>query len=499
MAIRKFRTGQMSYAVGTYVGTAGTLFYDEANGALRISDGVTPGGSLISYPIASSTQIGGIKLGPGVVLNNDNQIIIDSEGLDFSFGDLAATIGTYTDSTVYAVLSSINANEDMVLASNGSGSVHVIGEFKVHSTNGSLTETLESTPAFTVQADGQVIIHVTQGDVQLGAVEIIGSSTGDVVPPGINGTMLHITGQIEDPCRVYIDGNGDYVSLVARRWNGNFTDGRTAVLANDYVLRINATAQTDAGMGNVAMAQISIQALENQTATAQGSKITFTVTPIGSAASARVDVANITVADGVSATKFTGPLTGNVTGNVSGSAATLTTARNINGVSFNGSADITVTAAAGTLTGNTLASEVTASSLTSVGTLTNLAIASNGTITTPRVVINDGGIRTISGGTTCTINFATDSIILWTAPTGTAVITLSNYTAGAQVKLIIAMTTSRDVTYGISSAANSSTGLDNWNGSGAGDIPLTNTAMHLEYTCISALAAGCYVAVTASE
>jgi hypothetical protein len=311
--------------------------------------------------------------------------------------------------------------------------------------------------------------------------------------------MLHITGQIEDPCRVYIDGNGDYVSLVARRWNGNFTDGRTAVLANDYVLRINATAQTDAGMGNVAMAQISIQALENQTATAQGSKITFTVTPIGSAASARVDVANITVADGVSATKFTGPLTGNVTGNVSGSAATLTTARNINGVSFNGSADITVTAAAGTLTGNTLASEVTASSLTSVGTLTNLAIASNGTITTPRVVINDGGIRTISGGTTCTINFATDSIILWTAPTGTAVITLSNYTAGAQVKLIIAMTTSRDVTYGISSAANSSTGLDNWNGSGAGDIPLTNTAMHLEYTCISALAAGCYVAVTASE
>jgi hypothetical protein len=499
MAIRKFRTGQMSYAVGTYVGTAGTLFYDEANGALRISDGVTPGGSLISYPIASSTQIGGIKLGPGVVLNNDNQIIIDSEGLDFSFGDLAATIGTYTDSTVYAVLSSINANEDMVLASNGSGSVHVIGEFKVHSTNGSLTETLESTPAFTVQADGQVIIHVTQGDVQLGAVEIIGSSTGDVVPPGINGTMLHITGQIEDPCRVYIDGNGDYVSLVARRWNGNFTDGRTAVLANDYVLRINATAQTDAGMGNVAMAQISIQALENQTATAQGSKITFTVTPIGSAASARVDVANITVADGVSATKFTGPLTGNVTGNVSGSAATLTTARNINGVSFNGSADITVTAAAGTLTGNTLASEVTASSLTSVGTLTNLAIASNGTITTPRVVINDGGIRTISGGTTCTINFATDSIILWTAPTGTAVITLSNYTAGAQVKLIIAMTTSGDVTYGISSAANSSTGLDNWNGSGAGDIPLTNTAMHLEYTCISALAAGCYVAVTASE
>ena len=53
-------------------------------------------------------------------------------------------------------------------------------------------------------------------------------------------------------------------------------------------------------------------------------------------------------------------------------AATLATARAINGVNFDGSAAITVTAAAGTLSGNTLASGVTASSLTSVGTLTAL-------------------------------------------------------------------------------------------------------------------------------
>jgi hypothetical protein len=56
------------------------------------------------------------------------------------------------------------------------------------------------------------------------------------------------------------------------------------------------------------------------------------------------------------------------TGNAA-TATTLATARNINGVSFNGSADITVTAAAGTLTGTTLASGVTSSSLTSLGTI----------------------------------------------------------------------------------------------------------------------------------
>jgi hypothetical protein len=59
----------------------------------------------------------------------------------------------------------------------------------------------------------------------------------------------------------------------------------------------------------------------------------------------------------------------------SGNAATATklaTARAINGVDFDGSAAITVTAAAGTLSGSTLASGVTASSLTSVGTLTGV-------------------------------------------------------------------------------------------------------------------------------
>lgn len=76
---------------------------------------------------------------------------------------------------------------------------------------------------------------------------------------------------------------------------------------------------------------------------------------------------------------ITGSLTGNVTGNVSGSsgsttgnaatATVLQTARAINGTPFNGSADITVSAAAGTLTGGTLAAGVTVSSLTQLGTV----------------------------------------------------------------------------------------------------------------------------------
>ena len=63
--------------------------------------------------------------------------------------------------------------------------------------------------------------------------------------------------------------------------------------------------------------------------------------------------------------------------NTTGSAATLTTPRAINGVNFDGSAAITVTAAAGTLTGTTLKSTVTASSLRSTGDLNSGSISSS--------------------------------------------------------------------------------------------------------------------------
>ena len=118
---------------------------------------------------------------------------------------------------------------------------------------------------------------------------------------------------------------------------------------------------------------------------------------------ADISAGGITAADG-----FTGDLTGDVTGNadtatalatartiggvsfdgtgninlpgvntagnqatsgLAGTATKLATERAINGVGFDGTSAITVTAAAGTLSGNTLKSTVVASSLTSVGTI----------------------------------------------------------------------------------------------------------------------------------
>jgi Repeat of unknown function (DUF5907) len=55
-------------------------------------------------------------------------------------------------------------------------------------------------------------------------------------------------------------------------------------------------------------------------------------------------------------------------------ATKLATSKNINGIAFDGSSDITIAAASNTLTGTTLASNVVNSSLTSVGTLSNLTV-----------------------------------------------------------------------------------------------------------------------------
>lgn len=84
-----------------------------------------------------------------------------------------------------------------------------------------------------------------------------------------------------------------------------------------------------------------------------------------------------------------GTITAALTGNAS-TATALQTARAINGVNFDGTAAITVTAAAGTLTGATLAANVLASSLTSVGTLAGL------TVTAPIT----GSVTGSSGSTT---------------------------------------------------------------------------------------------------
>ena len=125
----------------------------------------------------------------------------------------------------------------------------------------------------------------------------------------------------------------------------------------------------------------------------------------------------------VTSTAFVGALTGNAS-----TATTLQTARAINGVNFDGSAAITVTAAAGTLSGNTLNSGVTASSLTSVGTIatgtwqgTTIGVAYGGTGTNSGSITGTGALTFTAGGSNTNVNLV---------PNGTGIVDVGGKRVG---------------------------------------------------------------------
>jgi hypothetical protein len=402
MAIGKIKASRVnSVDAPTYVGEEGILFYNFANGVIRLSDGTTPGGVPIPYTIASNTTVGGIKAGPGANVGLDGTLTIDTSGLPLSIGNLS-----FIDTTI----TTLNPNVNLNLVTNGVGNINLVGGVGFYKPNGPIDS---AQPFFRAKNDGQLQIFVPAEDPFEGGVEIIGSASGRYITPGQPGTMLHLTGNPNIATRFYMDGNAEYTSLVARRYNGNVA-APTQVLAGQDVLRINSTAATNlngGNVGNVAMAQIRTTALENQTSTAQGSSITFTVTPVGSPASARVDVANITVANGVTATKFT--TSGNVTaGNV--------TATNYTGKVTHSIRD------AGNATGTTLTLDVITDDIVKC-TFTDAFTVAFGNIIPGRVVVliatntSAGDTDIITAGISA-VNMQGDST-LTVSPQTTAIIT----------------------------------------------------------------------------
>ena len=92
MSIRKFRAARVTTTTAsTFVGQPGDMFYDEATGQLKVSDGHTPGGHFIPLVIATGTTAGAIKAGPGATIAGDGTLTINTAGLPLNVGDLVIT------------------------------------------------------------------------------------------------------------------------------------------------------------------------------------------------------------------------------------------------------------------------------------------------------------------------------------------------------------------------------------------------------------------------
>jgi hypothetical protein len=243
--------------------------------------------------------------------------------------------------------------------------------------------------------------------------------------------MLHLTGNNNDASRFYNDAIGSFAAFVGRRINGTVASP-TAVTAGQEIIRFSATGYNGVTIPGTAGSRINFAATENYTSTNFGSNIGFWACATGS--NVLVKQATIDGQSGLTATKAT-------------------------------------------VTGNLI-----------VG---NIAVGGGGTITTPRVIINDGGIRSIQSGIYANLSFATDSIVQLYQPSGDVIVNLSGYIAGAVIRLLISMAAARAVNLGVfaNCSTNGSTTL-------AAAKVSPNQAVQIVYTCIDGTFANCHAALS---
>ena len=86
MPIQKIKSGRIiTTPVNDFVGDKGIIFYDEDTPELRLSDGLTPGGILISggggtgtftLLTATTVRLGGVKIGANIIVTPDGKISV---------------------------------------------------------------------------------------------------------------------------------------------------------------------------------------------------------------------------------------------------------------------------------------------------------------------------------------------------------------------------------------------------------------------------------------
>ena len=114
------------------------------------------------------------------------------------------------------------------------------------------------------------------------ALEIVGSSNGVSRERNFTGTLLQLTAQDNTPARISIDAFGigattAYASIAARQARGTVSSP-TSTQANDTILRLTAqgwgTSRYVSSIG-----RINIEATQNFTDTAAGTRVRFQLTP----------------------------------------------------------------------------------------------------------------------------------------------------------------------------------------------------------------------------
>lgn len=382
----------------------------QINGNLVVTGNISP---------AAANKIGGIKPGPGVDISLDGELTIDTANLPLSFGNFTANNN---------VLSIVNVDEDMILQTEGNAEIQLIGAVGFYKPDGLPPNVANR--FFSVTADGEVTIFVSNVSPNTSAVNIIGSTSTDIQEPINTGVMLQITGQTSDPARLYLDAIGGYAGYIGRRYNGTATSP-TQVLDGEEISRLGINGYTSNGWISIGQARISFVSTDDQSDTDQGTKIEFWSTPKGNTVANRTKTLELDASFGA-----------NIIGNI--------------GVT--GTANITGNANVGNLgtTTGIFTANVTAGNLFSTG-----AITSNSATAGVGYSAGAGGTATQNNSKSdpVTLNKITGEITMDSAQLGgdsTVSFTLNNSTiANTDVMIINQVSTANAGEYSFNSICNS--------------------------------------------
>lgn len=396
-----------------------------------------------ALPLTSGgTGVTAVGLGGSVVSANDAQTAYQFSNQPTDGQFLAAVVGggvhtptwvsmsgnaTMTNAGVVTVNSSTNFSGSLSGDVTGTQSATTVGKIQ------------NRTVAATAPTNGQVLTWVTANSDWEPAASSVSSLTFTNITSGTNNAAAMVVGTGAS-LNYTLSGTINASSLQGNTWaspaaigtgtaaSGKFTTVQstslgTGVVHSDASGNFTSSAVSLTGdvsgtlpVANGGTGQTTLQAAMNSLAgaTTSGSYLRGNGTNVVMSTIQAGDVPT---------------LNQNTTGNAA-TATALQTARNINGVSFNGTADITVTAAAGTLTGSTLASGVTASSLTSVGTLTNLTVTNpiSGSVTGTATGLSGTNLTgdVTNSGNTVTVTKIQGRSILNAAPANGDVLTWDN-------------------------------------------------------------------------
>ena len=393
MTTQRIFASRTQKSASTYIGNPGSLFYDEVDGELRLSDGVTPGGTAISV---RADLIVAQRLTPG--LDNNNAYGLGDEThrwYDLHIGDGGIHYNGFADpqtvpyipgAQVDDIIPALDNNIDLgapykrfaniYLGYDGlyladqttdaninitvdDGTLYVdgaanlaIGNLIIRDTTlQSLTTNLDINVGETDDTGFFYVRRKAQFDnVSFGSTEAMVSmnASGGAEPATVfPDTVLQTVSRPNKNSRVVqrsygstgvVGGDNAYAVWASYAARGN-TASPAALKANDILARVSANGYGTTTWGSGG-ARIEFVALENFTDTAKGTRINFWTTPTGQIASQNVASINSVgvIAAGV---EFSGDSTVQTTAGIPLSAKAVSSATYVATLGIDGKLDAT--------------------------------------------------------------------------------------------------------------------------------------------------------------